>query len=129
MMKNAALALALLMLYAMSSLAGWAAASSTTTVKSTVTISSGEGTEFKGKVSSPKKRCRAHRTVKLYMRAGSARSADTLVGTDVTDASGAWSIEGSFVAGIYYARVVAALIHVNGIPVRCAYDWTIPMRY
>lgn len=94
-----------------------------------MTITSGEGTEFKGKVSSPKKQCRAGRTVKLYMKAGSARTGDTVVGTDKTDASGAWTIEGSFVAAIYYARVASVLIHANGAEFRCAYAWSIPMHY
>ncbi len=127
-MKKLVLVLALVVLGAMSLVVGSAAAS-VKTVKSTVTITSGEGTEFKGKVSSPKKQCRANRTVKLYMKAGSARTADPVVGTDKTDASGAWDIEGSFVAAVYYARVASVLVHANGSAFRCAYAWTMPARF
>jgi hypothetical protein len=104
------------------------AASAVTTVKSTVTITSGEGSEFKGKVSSAKKQCRAGRKVTLYMRPYDG-AADTAVGSDKSDASGAWSIEGSFIAGIYYARVVSTVVHINGVSFRCAYDWTMPARF
>jgi hypothetical protein len=109
------------------------AASAVTTVKSTLTITSGEGTEFKGKVSSAKKQCRAGRKVTLYMRPYDMKSydgaADTAVGSDKSDASGAWSIEGSFLAGIYYARVASTVVHINGSAFRCAYDWTMPARF
>lgn len=98
------------------------------TVKTTVTITSGEGTGFTGKVSSPKKQCHDDRKVTLYMKPYDG-SADTAVGSDKTDASGAWSIEGSFVAGIYYARVASVLVHASGVPIRCAYDWTMPARF
>jgi hypothetical protein len=127
-MKRLALVLALVALGTMLLVVGSAEAS-VPTVKTTVTITSGQGTEFKGKVSSPKKQCRANRAVKLYMKAGSARAADPLVGTDKTDASGAWDIQGSFLAAIYYARVASVLIHANGAEFRCAYAWTMPMRY
>jgi hypothetical protein len=109
--------------------AGPAAASKVPTVKSTVTITSGEGSQFSGKVSSAKKQCRAKRTVKLYMEPGSARAGDSLVGTAKTDASGAWTMDGSFLAAVYYAQVVPLLVRIHGAPYRCAYDWSMPMRY
>ena len=127
-MKRLVLVLALLAVGATSPVVGSAQAS-VPTVKTTVTITSGEGTEFKGKVSSAKKQCRANRTVALYMKAGSARTGDTVVGTDRTDASGAWDIQGSFIAAIYYARVASALVHVNGAEFRCAYAWTMPAHF
>lgn len=110
------------------SLSAGSAAGAVTTVKTTVTITSGEGTEFTGKVSSPKKQCRDDRKVTLYMKPYDG-SADTAVGSDKTDASGAWSMEGSFVAGIYYARVASAVVHINGSAFRCAYAWTMPARF
>jgi hypothetical protein len=99
-----------------------APAATTTTAKSTVTITSGKGTEFTGKVTSPQKRCRAGRTVKLYREDGSSRVAYSAVGTAKTNAMGLWTMEGSFLAGFYYARVAPLLIHVNGKPIRCAFD-------
>lgn len=99
-----------------------APAATTTTAKSVVTITSGEGAEFTGKVTSPQKRCRAGRTVKLYREAGSSRAAYAVVGTAKTDSKGAWTMEGSFLAGFYYARVAPLLIHVNGKPIRCNFD-------
>jgi hypothetical protein len=125
-MKRLALVLALVAVGV--ALSVGSAAGAVKTVKSTVTITSGEGTEFKGKVSSPKKQCRDDRKVKLYMKSYSG-GADSLVGSDVTNASGAWSIEGSFVAGIYYARVASVLVHASGVPIRCGYDWTMPARF
>jgi hypothetical protein len=93
-----------------------------------VTITSGEGTEFKGKVSSPKKQCRENRKVTLYMKAASGGS-DSVVGSDKTDPSGAWTIGGSFLAGEYYARVASVLVHANGAAFRCSYAWTMPARF
>jgi hypothetical protein len=128
-MKRSVLALSLVVLGA--AMAAASTQASVPTVKTTVKIASGEGTEFKGKVSSPKKQCRANRTVKLYRKAESARATtgDTLVGTDKTDASGNWEIEGSFLAAVYYARVASALVHVNGAAFRCSYAWTLPMHF
>ncbi len=99
------------------------------TVKTTVKITSGEGTEFRGKVSSTMKRCQAARTVKLYSEPDSARAAGTLVGTAKTNASGVWELEGSFLAGIYYARVASLLFHMHGQAYRCTYAWTMPKHY
>lgn len=126
-MKRLLLILALFSIGVMSLSAGPALAT-VKTVKTTVTITSGEGTEFKGKVSSAKKQCRDDRKVTLYMKPYDG-AADTAVGSDRTDASGAWSMEGSFVAGIYYARVASVLVHANGSAFRCSYAWTMPARF
>jgi len=126
-MKRLVLVLALVSVGVASLSVSWAAAA-VTTVKSTVTITSGEGTEFKGKVNSPKKQCREDRKVTLYMKAGSG-GADSVVGTDRTDASGAWSIEGSFLAGVYYARVASALVNSGAAAFRCSYAWTMPAHF
>jgi hypothetical protein len=104
------------------------AAGAVRTVKSTVTIASGDGSEFTGRVSSPRKGCRDDRKVTLYMKPYDG-SADVAVGSDKTNASGAWAIDGSFVAGIYYARVASAVVRLSGVPIRCAYDWTMPARF
>ena len=125
-MKRLMLVLALAAMGAASLFAGSAAG--TATVKSTVTIASGEGTEFAGKVSSAKKQCRANRKVTLYMKPYDG-SADTAVGSDKTDASGTWTIEGSFVAGIYYARVASAVARANGVPIHCNFDLSMSARY
>lgn len=98
------------------------------TVKSTVTITSGEGTGFTGKVTSARKQCRDDRKVTLYMKPYDG-SADIAVGSDKTSPSGAWTIEGSFVAGIYYARVASAVARANGVPVRCDFDLTMAARF
>jgi len=98
--------------------------------KSTVTISSGNGNEFKGKVSSAQKACRANRKVTLYKKPYSYEEGEVeAVGTDKTDAAGNWTIEGAFIAGLYYARVANALVHVNGEPIRCNVDLSVTMRY
>ena len=97
-------------------------------IKSTVTISSGEGTEFTGKVTSPKAKCRAGRTVKLY-REDDSGGGDDLVGTDRTNKSGAWAMEGSFIAGVFYARVLPMLIHLNGMAYRCAGDVSLRQHF
>jgi hypothetical protein len=106
-----------------------AAPAAVKTVKTTVKITAGEGTEFRGKVSSSMKRCRAGRTVKLYSEPDSARVNGTLVGTAKTNASGVWDLEGSFLAGFYYARVASLLFHMHGQAYRCSYAWTMPQHY
>jgi hypothetical protein len=126
-MKRLVLVLALVAL-GVAALSVGLAAGAVQTVKTTVTIASGEGTAFTGKVSSPKKQCRDDRNVTLYMKPYGG-GADIAVGSDKTDASGAWSIEGSFAAGIYYARVASVLVHSGGSTLRCAYDWTMPARF
>ena len=65
-----------------------------------MTIASGEGTEFTGKVSAAR-----------------------------TDASGVWTIKRSFVAAEYYARVAAALVQINGFQYRCSYAWSMPRQF
>ena len=100
----------------------------TAAVKSTVTITSGEGTEFTGKVTSPKQRCRAGRTVKLF-REDDSGDESRLAGTARTNKAGLWTMDGSFLAGIYYARVLPLLIHINGMAYRCAGDFSIRQRF
>jgi hypothetical protein len=127
-MRRSALVVCLTVLGVML-LAASPASGAVKTVKTTVKITSGEGTEFRGKVSSTMKRCRAGRTVKLYGEPDSARATGTLVGTAKTNASGVWDLEGSFLAGIYYARVASILFHMHGQAYRCSYAWTMPQHY
>jgi hypothetical protein len=122
--------LALAVLVATVSLAvGPGTASAATKVKSTVTIASGEGARFKGKVNSARKRCRAGRTVKLFRAADSAGEKDELVGTAKTKATGTWTMDGNFLAGIYYAQVTALLVHIHGMAYRCAADFSLRQRF
>jgi hypothetical protein len=121
--------LAFLALTAAVSLVAAPASASVTTVKSKVTITSGKGTKFAGKVSSAKKQCRAGRKVKLFREAGSSRTGDPVVGSAKTNASGAWTMDGSFLAGVYYAQVVATLIHIHGMSYRCAGDFSVRQHF
>jgi len=104
------------------------AAPASAAIKSTVTITSGEGTEFTGKVTSPKAKCRAGRTVKLFREDDSGEES-TLEGTARTNKSGAWAMEGSFIAGVFYARVLPAIFHVNGMTIRCAGDVSLRQHF
>lgn len=97
-------------------------------VKSTVTITSGEGAEFTGKVSSAKKKCRAGRTVKLFREEDSG-DGDELVGTAKTNKAGTWTMDGNFFAGVYFARVLATIVYINGMAYRCAGDLSIRQRF
>lgn len=97
-------------------------------VKSTVTITSGEGAKFTGKVSSAKKKCRSGRTVKLF-REEDDGSGDELVGTAKTNKSGNWTMNGEFFAGEYFARVIATIVYIEGMAYRCAGDITIRQRF
>jgi hypothetical protein len=97
---------------------GSATAAKVTNVKSTVTIKSGEGTEFTGKVSAAQKKCRVGRKVKLIMEPYSGGE-DELVGTAKTDASGAWEMKGSFMAGIYHAEVTSSFVHSGSETFHC----------
>jgi hypothetical protein len=106
----------------------WIAPAATAAVKSTVTIISGEGTEFTGKVTSPKQRCRAGRTVKLF-REDDSGDGDTLAGTAKTNKTGHWTVDGEFLAGVYFARVLPALFHVNGMAIRCAGDYSMRQHF
>lgn len=99
-----------------------------TKVKSTVTIKSGEGTEFTGKVTAAQKKCRAGRKVRLFMEPYSG-GADELVGTARTNSSGAWKIEGSFMAGIYHAQVAATTVHDGDDTFRCQVDLSVSAQY
>ncbi|HEX7059400.1 MAG TPA: hypothetical protein VF176_06070 [Solirubrobacterales bacterium] len=93
--------------------------------KSTVTISSGRGSQFTGKVASHKMQCRAGRTVKLYLEGGpSGRHGDKVVGTANTDARGNWAIFGGFLEGIYYAGIARVVVHSGTATYRCGADWS-----
>jgi NAD(P)H-dependent flavin oxidoreductase YrpB (nitropropane dioxygenase family) len=126
-MKRLALVLTV-MAAGMALLSVGSAAGAVTTAKSTVTILSGEGTEFRGKVTSTKKQCRANRKVTLFRKSDSG-GAYSAVGTDKTDASGAWEMQGTFMAGMYYARVASTLIRANGVPIRCDFDINVAMHF
>ena len=97
-------------------------------VSSTVTIVSGEGTEFTGKVTSPKNRCRSGRTVKLFREDESGYAA-SLEGTAKTNSAGLWTMDGSFLAGVYYARVLAATFQVHGMRLHCAGDVSVHQHF
>lgn len=127
-MKSLALALAVIAVAIV--LPAGLAMGAVKTVKSTVTITSGNGSEFKGKVSSTQKACRANRKVTLFKKPYSYEEGETeAVGADKADAGGHWAIPGSFIAGLYYARVANVLVHVNGEPIRCSVDLSMTMRY
>jgi hypothetical protein len=106
--------------------AGPATAAKVVKVKSTVTISSGEGTEFKGKVSSGNKKCRSGRKVQLFKDLGSR---DQLVGSAKTDASGMWEIHGSFLAAMYHAEVAGRIIHTGSGTLNCLPDVGLTARF
>jgi hypothetical protein len=107
---------------------GSATAAKVTNVKSTVTIKSGEGTEFTGKVSTAQKKCRSGRKVKLIMEPYSGGE-DELVGTAKTDASGAWKMKGSFMAGIYHAEVTSSTVHTGSGAFHCLGDVGLSARF
>src|SRR5262245_58402559 len=96
--------------------AGPATAAKVTKVKSTVKITSGEPTEFKGKVTSGNRKCLKGRKVKLFMESGAE---DELVGTAKTKASGEWEIQGSFLAGMYHAEVTGTFVHTDSGTLNC----------
>jgi hypothetical protein len=98
--------------------AGSATAGKVKNVKSTVTIKSGEGTEFTGKVSAAQKACTRGRKVKLLMEPYSGGS-DELVGTAKTDVTGAWEMKGSFMAGVYHAEVTSSFVHSGSDTFHC----------
>jgi hypothetical protein len=104
------------------------AAPAAAAVKSTVTISSGEGTEFTGKVASPTQRCRVGRTVKLF-REDESGGGSVLQGTAKTSGSGSWTMEGSFLAGVFYARVLPAIFHQHGMAIHCAGDFSLRQHF
>lgn len=126
-MKKSALVLTL-MAAGLALLPLGSAVGAVTTAKSTVTITSGKGSEFRGKVTSTKKQCRANRKVTLF-RKSDAGGSYSAVATDKTDASGNWEVEGNFLAGMYYARVATALIHASGVPIRCGSAVNLAMHF
>jgi hypothetical protein len=38
-------------------------------------------------------------------------------------------MDGTFMAGFYYARVLARVIHQNGMAIRCAGDFSVRQRF
>lgn len=107
---------------------GPATAAKVVNVKSTVTIKSGEGSEFTGKVTSAQKKCRSGRTVKLFMEPYSGEK-DELVGTARTNAAGLWEIKGSFMAGIYHAQVTSSYAHTGSETIHCQIDLSVSARF
>ncbi|HEX2392995.1 MAG TPA: hypothetical protein VHI77_08755 [Solirubrobacterales bacterium] len=113
-------------------LAGAAAASKATPVKTTVKIASTSPTLFTGKVTS-KKACEKGRKVTLYRqetaRAGSSGySGYERQGTAKTDAHGNWEIEASeaFLEGTYRAAVAPMKISSGGTSLMCSSAWGVP---
>jgi len=127
-MRKSRLWVMVLCMVAVAALAAPAGAFAAIKVKSTVTITTGEGAKFTGKVSSAKKRCRAGRTVKLF-REDDSGAEDDLVGTVKTNKSGNWTMDGSFFAGVYFARVLATIVHINGMAYRCMGDVSLRRHY
>ena len=67
---------------------------------------------FDGALSSSKARCEKNRTVTLYKR--EANGTSTVVGSDVTDLTGAWAVQPSSVApGTYYAQTAKKVLRKN----------------
>lgn len=106
----------------------WAVEPAAAAVKSSVTITSGEGSEFTGKVTSPKQRCKAGRTVKLFREDDSGEE-DKLAGTARTNSAGNWTMDGSFLAGVYFARVLPAVFHLHGMAIHCAADVSLRQHF
>jgi hypothetical protein len=107
---------------------GTASAAKVTNVKSTVTIKSGEGSKFTGKVSSAQKACTRGRKVKLFMEPYSG-GRDELVGTTKTKSSGIWELKGSFMAGIYHAEVTSSFVHTDSATLNCRFDISVSAKY
>jgi len=98
--------------------------------RSTVTISSGRGSQFTGKVTSSIRQCRAGRAVKLYMEGGPpGRPGDKVVGTANTDSSGKWAIFGAFLEGTYYAGIASKAMRDRTGTYHCAADFSLAARY
>jgi hypothetical protein len=98
--------------------------------RSTVTISSGRGSQFTGKVASAKKQCRAGRPVKLYLEGGApGRPGDKVVGTANTDLTGKWAIFGAFLEGTYYAGVASMMVRDRTGTYHCGADWSLAAQY
>ena len=95
-----------------------------------MTISSGRGSQFTGKVTSPQRQCRAGRTVKLYLAGGPpGRPGDKVVGTANTALNGAWAIFGGFSEGTYYAGIARVVIRDRTGTHRCGADWSPAASY
>jgi hypothetical protein len=107
---------------------GPASAAKVTNVKSTVTIKSGEGSEFTGKVTSTQKKCRLGRKVKLVMEPYSGGK-DEVVDTAKTNATGAWEMHGSYMAGIYHAEVTSTFVHTDSGTFHCLVAIGVSHRY
>lgn len=99
-----------------------------TAAKSSVTIASGNGTEFTGRVASPKKACRAMRTVQLF-RADGSTGPGTMVGSAKTNSAGAWTLDGNFIAGYYYARVQKKVVHLEKMVFECRVDVSVRRHF
>ncbi len=107
---------------------GPATGAKVTNVKSTVTIKSGEGTKFTGKVTSAQKSCRSGRKVKL-LREPDSGGKDELVGTTKTSASGAWEIRGSFMAGRFHAEAASSYVHTGSGTIHCVLSVGLTARF
>ena len=107
---------------------GSATATKVTNVKSTVTIKSGEGSKFTGKVSAAQKACTRGRKVKLLMEPYSGGK-DELVGTAKTNSSGTWELRGNFMAGVYHAEVTSSFVHTDSATLNCRFDISVSAKY
>jgi hypothetical protein len=67
---------------------------------------------FDGSLSSAKARCEKNRTVNVLRR--EADGTETLIGSDVTDLTGAWAIQpGSVTPGTYFAQTAKKVLRKN----------------
>ncbi len=82
-----------------------AALAASDSAKTKVKITDGGPTRFEGKVTSKEDKCEKGRKVTLHYDFGGPYKGGDVVGTAKTNASGAWEIDGTFVAGLYYASV------------------------
>jgi hypothetical protein len=108
-------------------LAGSATAAKVTNVKSKVTITSGEATEFTGKVTAGNKKCVRGRKVKLFMEPSGAK--DELVGIAMTNSAGNWEMKGRFLAGIYHAQVTGSNVDSPSATYHCLPDVGLSLRF
>jgi hypothetical protein len=98
-------------------------------VKSKVTISSGEGTEFTGTVTAGNRKCKAGRTVKLVKQPYLPSETDRVVGIARTNGAGNWQMRGSFMAGIYHPRVTSSTVHTASAVFHCLGDMGVSARF
>jgi len=67
---------------------------------------------FDGSLSSAKARCEKNRTVDVLRR--ETNGTETLIGSDVTDLTGAWAIQpGSVTPGTYFAQTAKKVLRKN----------------